>query len=67
MIQMPHAPWARADTNGHGEKAPTPYTALTKEQEPRVVRALGTGLWYLSPPALRAMDFNLLLSPLWGS
>lgn len=28
-----------------------------------MAKALIPGLWYLAPPALRAMDFNLLLSP----
>ena len=69
MRQMSCAPWARAGTGGHRKKAPPPPTIQTTYKGDRVgiVRALAAGLWHLLLPALRAMDFNLLFSPLWGA
>lgn len=42
-----------------------PLLTLTKEPGLGIVRALVTDLFYLTSPALGAMDFNLQLSPLW--
>lgn len=44
---------------GTGKGSALPFT---KEWELRMAKALIPGLWCLAPPALRAVDFNLLLS-----
>lgn len=58
---MSHSVWARADAGGHGENA-----LFHSQKKPGlgIARALVIDLWYLAS-TLRAMDFNLQLSPLW--